>query len=335
MTRTGMTCTGMTRWAELDRAKGLAIILVVFGHLVAREDPAGVAWYGPLRMVIYLFHMPFFFYLSGYVAVLSGGLEKGARLRQRATRLLLPFLGFGIAILLGKLLLAPVAAVDNVPVGFGAGLWALLWDTGRSPATSVWYLAALFVFSVALPALLRALGITGLLALGLALFVLPVPPVAYLDRVCGYFIFFAAGVAAARAGVDYLTHIDRWRGPLLAVFAALLILAWSGIAPVLGGAQGAWLLGLGLLAMPALHALMRFWPAPALAWLGAQVLPIYLLNTICIGLTKALLLPVLGWRANSFAVFAVALMAAGLFAPILIARILSWAAPAVQRQFLR
>ena len=50
----------------------MAIILVVFGHLVAREDPAGVGWYGPLRMVVYLFHMPFFFYLSGYVAVLSG-----------------------------------------------------------------------------------------------------------------------------------------------------------------------------------------------------------------------------------------------------------------------
>ena len=107
----------MRRWAELDRAKGLAIILVVFGHLVAREDPAGVAWYGPLRMVVYLFHMPFFFYLSGYVAVLAG-LDRASwrdLLGRRAVRLLGPFLGFGLAILLGKLALGPFVMVHNLP----------------------------------------------------------------------------------------------------------------------------------------------------------------------------------------------------------------------------
>ena len=312
----------MKRWAELDRAKGLAIILVVFGHIVAREDPAGVGWYGPLRMVVYLFHMPFFFYLSGYVAMLSGAATRpqGKTIRRQAVRLLVPFLGFGLIILLGKLALGRVVAVDNLPVGFGAGLWALLWDTGHSPATSVWFLVALFVYSVALPVLSRLLGVGGLLAVGFLLFVLPVPPLAYLDRICGYFVFFVAGVAAARAGTAWLAVIDRWRWPVLGVFGALLVLAWSGLVPVLGAAHAAWLLGMGMLSMPALHGLVRAWRAPVLLWLGGAVFPIYLLNTICIGLTKAALLPVLGWTSATFVPFAVTLMAAGLFGPHVIVK---------------
>ena len=63
----------MHRRTDIDRAKGLAILLVVFGHIVARADPAGVDWYEPLRRAVYAFHMPFFFYLSGMAAVCASG----------------------------------------------------------------------------------------------------------------------------------------------------------------------------------------------------------------------------------------------------------------------
>ncbi len=325
------------RRADLDRAKGLAIILVVFGHIVARQDPAGVGWYGPLRMTVYLFHMPFFLYLSGTVAVLSGADRPAtpAALRRRAARLLLPFFGFGLLILAGKLALGRHVTVDNLPPDLGTGLWALLWDTGHSPATSVWYLVTLFVFLLGSPVLLRNLGMAGSVALALALFALPLPPVAYLDRVCGYYVFFVAGVAAARAGGNYLAILDRWRLRALGVFLAMLALALSGVVPVLGAPHRLWLLGLGLLSMPALHGLARAWASPSLAWLGRRVFPIYLFNTICIGLAKAALLPVLGWRADSFPLFAAVLMAAGLFGPLAVLRGSAWAAPAVQRQLLR
>ena len=40
-------------------------------------------------------------------------------------------------------------------------------------------------------------------------------------------------------------------------------------------------------AEPALHGLVRVWHVPTLCWLGSAIFPIYLLNTICIGLAKA------------------------------------------------
>jgi fucose 4-O-acetylase-like acetyltransferase len=95
------------RRQDIERAKGLAILFVVFGHIVARADPLRVEWYEPIRRAIYAFHMPFFLYLSGYVAVISGALflppEKWRRLLcTRARRLLVPFLVLGLMTVSGR-----------------------------------------------------------------------------------------------------------------------------------------------------------------------------------------------------------------------------------------
>ena len=310
--------------ADLDRAKGLAIILVVFGHLVAREGPVGVSWYEPLRQTIYLFHMPFFLYLSGVVAGLSGASRASpvswpALACRRAARLLVPFLVFGCLILVGKMTLAPIVRIDNVPTDVWSGLRALVWDTGRSPATSVWYLLALFVFSLAAPVIIWCAGAGSLLAMAGVLYVLPAPPILYLDRVCGFFIFFVAGVLVARKMTVWDAAMDRWRRPALATFVALLPIA-SGLPAKVG------LLAAGLLAMPALHGLVRHWHSPVLLWLGQRAFSIYLLNTICIGLAKAILLFAVSWHGAHFLPFAGILMVAGLLGPISLAALVQFIA---------
>lgn len=323
------------RMADLDRAKGLAILLVVFGHLVARRDPAGVGWYEPLRIAVYLFHMPLFMYLSGYVTFLSGAartpLPAWPRLlRKRALRLLLPFVVFGLAILCGKLLLAHVLRIDNMPPDLWLGLRALVWDTAHSPATSVWYIAVLFVFCIATPPLLaldrRRVALAGCAVL---LFLLPLPPVLYLDRVGSYFIFFVAGGLAADAGGAWLRRVDRiWPAALAALAAVALPVALGWVRfDWTEGAQGfpyKWaLLAAGLLSMPAVHGLVRQGAAAragVLLLLGRYVFVIYLLNTLFIGLTKALLLKVVSWDGAHFLPFAAALMLAGTLGPMLTKR---------------
>jgi fucose 4-O-acetylase-like acetyltransferase len=310
---------------DLDQAKGLAILLVVFGHLAAREAPIGVDWYEPLRQAVYLFHMPFFLYLSGLAAALSGAATLPpsgwrALARRRAARLLLPFLGFGLLILAGKLALAPHVYVDNVPENLLAGLDGLLRATGASPAASVWYLVAVFAFALATPLLWRLGGGVALISVALALFTWPAPALFYLDRLAGYFVFFAAGVLAGQAGAGWTAALDRHGLAFRTLFlTALAVAAGCGATH----ADKLALLLVGLAAMPALHGMVRAWPSEALLWLGRHSLPIYLLNTICIGLAKAALLPVLGWRAASFPLFAPLLMAAGIGGPVLLAAI--WA----------
>jgi uncharacterized membrane protein YcfT len=311
-----------SRRLDLDRAKGIAILLVVFGHIVAREAPPGVGWYEPLRYAVYRFHMPFFLYISGTVAVLSGLAAAPPAawprlLRRRAERLLLPFFGLGLLILLAKLAAMQVVHVDNRPAGLLDGLQDLFWTTAESPAVTVWYLLVVFLSTlVALPLLrLGGVGTTGLVLLGVALQFADPPPIAYLDRFAAHFLFFAAGAwVAARQ--------DR----ALPLFERLQPLWWPLFGAAIGLALAGWLdergarLACGLLCIPALHGMMRLPPVSGLRWplfLGRYAMAIYLFNTLSIGLAKALLIAAgIGWTARDFPVHAVVLMLAGLALPI-------------------
>jgi fucose 4-O-acetylase-like acetyltransferase len=313
----------MERRRDIDSAKALAILLVVFGHLVARADPAGVDWYEPLRRAVYAFHMPFFLYLSGLVAVLSGQLlaphaRWPAIFRARARRLLLPFFGLGALIVLGKILAARVMFVDNPPASLASGLTDLLWHTSASPASSIWYLFVLFTVSLAAMALLaeQPARIAWLLALFLLLYAAPLPAYCYLDRIGGFAIFFALCAAAGLAVPAWTRVMDRlWPLALALFLPSLVLIAWAGSA----WPEKLILLPIGALSMPAIHGLLRHFDASSarlFTFAGRNSFMIYLFNTPCIGLAKGLLLAVCGWDGTNFLPFAAALMLAGIFGPI-------------------
>ncbi len=313
----------MPRRADIDAAKALAILLVVFGHLVARADPLGVDWYEPLRRAVYAFHMPFFLYLSGLIAVESGLLRLGwadlpALARRRALRLLVPFFGLGVLITAGKCAAARFVHVDNAPASFGAGLLSLVWHTAQSPSLTIWYLVVLFVVSLMSVALLRgeARRLPVLLLVCLALNAVPLPRYLYLDRIGQYAIFFALGAWAGVAGARWSAWMDRNWPVCLSVFLPGLVLVMI-IGPHLP--PTAPLLPIGMLSMPALHGWLRSFGSTPPGWLlklGRYVFMIYLFNTLFIGAAKALLLKFVSWDGAHFLPFAAALMCAGLAGPV-------------------
>jgi hypothetical protein len=246
-------------------------------------------------------------------------------------RLLVPFFGLGLLILAAKLAAMHLVHVDNRPDGLWGGLRDLFWTTGQSPALTVWYLLVLFLSTMlALPLLRLGLGTTGLVLLGLALQAVELPQIAYLDRLAGHFVFFAAGAWTAE-------RQDR----LLPLFERLQPLWWAAFAAALGatlaGAMEAhWSrLVCGLLCIPALHGLIRLPPVSTWQWplfLGRYAMAIYLFNTLAIGAAKALLiLAGIGWTASAFPVHAVALTAAGLALPILLKTLVLRRQPTLDR----
>ena len=79
----------------IDIAKGIGIILVVLGHtLVPQVRETGFA--GFLWIFIYNFHMPLFFFLSGYLFEkgLSHYTNKGKFILGKLQYLMLPYLIF-------------------------------------------------------------------------------------------------------------------------------------------------------------------------------------------------------------------------------------------------
>ncbi|HEV7263795.1 MAG TPA: acyltransferase [Falsiroseomonas sp.] len=323
------------RRLDLDRAKGVSILLVVVGHIVAAAPPVGAEWYDWLRYAIYQFHMPFFLYLSGYVAWLSGALQTpDAALPRytirRAQRLLAPFLLLGVVVLLGKLAAERFVHVDNQPSGLLSGLRDLVVTTERSPATFIWFLWVLFLCSVAAPPVWRRFGTPGLVLAGLVLLAVELPALFYLDRFARHAVFFAIGIAVAQR--------EAW---LLPRFGALQPLWWALFLGTLAAAMLGWLPGdwsllvCGLAAIPALHGLMLASAMSDQGWaltLGRFTMAIYLFNVIAIGVVKAALLKAgVPWTAAGFWIHAPALTAAGIALPILGKVLLLRRVPALDR----
>lgn len=309
----------MQRREDIDRAKGLAILLVVFGHLVARADPQGVRWYEPLRHAVYSFHMPFFFYLSGLVLMLSGAAlaPEAGWVQRRAKRLLVPFMLMGVLVVVGKYLASRWIFVDHAPQTLAAGLAGLVWHTADSADGSIWYLFVLFVYSVATPWLLagQVPRLGWLLTAAVVGFFIAVPDYVYAAQIARYAVFFAAGLWAGHAGVKWLSFIDHsWTAWLVLLVFMSLYVALSGQP-----APQAVVLAAGLCALPALHGLVRSsWlrSSQSLLWLGRYCFMIYLFNTIFIGLAKGLLFEFVSWNGAHFLPFAMCLMLAGIMGPV-------------------
>jgi len=158
-----------TDW--IDAAKGMGIVLVVLGHaigglhdarLMADDDAWQTVFY-----VIYTFHMPLFFFLSGLFVEKRVRAQPARFAESLFTRIAWPyFLWCTFQLMVISLL----GTLVNVPSSFD--LWRcveLVWK----PASQFWYLHALFVMHAASLLVVPRYGTKGLLVL--ALFVMALP----------------------------------------------------------------------------------------------------------------------------------------------------------------
>ncbi|MBO5721458.1 MAG: acyltransferase family protein, partial [Bacteroidales bacterium] len=78
-------------YKEINILKGIAIILVVFGHI---ELLYAFNAYGFIRNFIYTFHMPLFMSISGYLYAKHHNTSNNylSFIKGKAKRLLLPYI---------------------------------------------------------------------------------------------------------------------------------------------------------------------------------------------------------------------------------------------------
>lgn len=167
VTEAAQSKTVSNRFERMDVARGLGMLLVVLGHNEACK------WGSAGFPVIFSFHVPLFFFLSGFFHKRHGSLSNDALTRVR--KLLAPYFLTGLLLVLyyamanppfAKMLLIGViwgAGGSGTPVSF------LYWPP-------VWFLTSLFLtqvtFSILQPALakisppVRILGFSILLVLG-------------------------------------------------------------------------------------------------------------------------------------------------------------------------
>lgn len=130
------------RILKYDQARGLLILFVVLGHILAYANPDwNIKPYNLAHTLITSFHMPAFFLLSGMLFNAEKWRERGwtAFLAQKAKTLLIPYLFFELlGILYKHFILGTVSISDGL----------LLMVTLRCNVGADWFLPAMFVSNI-------------------------------------------------------------------------------------------------------------------------------------------------------------------------------------------
>ncbi|SOD99816.1 acyltransferase family protein [Spirosoma fluviale] len=187
------------RFIYIDRLKGVAIVLVVIGHIIqfnTVESSQNV-----LFGIIYSFHMPLFMFISGYLAqkTVKDSIYNNYLLflKKKAQSLLIPY--FVWSLVVDKLFFVeeihyslkdPITLIKN-----GSGLWFLLY-------LFLLYLtySAFFYVSIKINKRIYVLVDILIICLLLLCFVLvkKMQLVSYIDSLTLYFLFFFSGVIISK-----------------------------------------------------------------------------------------------------------------------------------------
>ena len=137
------------RLSQISNIRALAIFLVVLGHSIILyssewnlyETTVSATFVDLLKRIIDIPQMPLFFSLSGYLFVFTRGKKRGIwhLLKNKALRLLIPYVGIGLCFLL------PIRLFVGYPSyrGMGIGAFFLKLLTANDVG-HLWFLPALF-----------------------------------------------------------------------------------------------------------------------------------------------------------------------------------------------
>ena len=270
----------------VDIVKGVAIILVAYGHTAQGVVHRGwwtVRGAAFSRALIYSFHMPAFFFVAG-LFVHGSVVRRGSRgfAVEKWKTVLYPYLLFALIF----------AAIQPVVGRFEFGRAPLRWSVflvHLIDGDASWFLFALFFcFMLALATVRLPDWLRFLVAAGVGMTPAFGPPLT--NQVLREFCFMAAGMWVG-AGVFWLERVPR-----IAAALGLIVLAVFQVGAIyFYGAAGRWtyiVLGLsgtaGLFLLAKLVERMHL--GNALAWVGRASLAIFLLSAFGQGAARSVLI---------------------------------------------
>lgn|GEM_PF-881365 len=291
--------SGPGRYAWVDLAKGVAIVMVVAYHALLFLEAAdvGVAPLGRARVPLELYPMPAFFLLAGVMQPRLTTSPWGRVWRRRVLPLLYLLLVWSLVRFVFFTAL-PMVRSDGPPQS-GRDAWQLLL-VPVAPGSIYWFLWALAAVTAVTwlarryprASVVGALVVSGAVTSGLV-----GTGIFAWDRTLAHLAPFVVGVHAGPAVARAVTSMT-WRRVALAAGVALLVLAALVAVPLTRRVPGAVLLGQAAVLAVALgtaHLVAgRRWTRP-LHGLGRRSLPLYLLHlypvallTIVVGHVPAL-----------------------------------------------
>ena len=317
----------------IDVAKGMAILLVVIGHSFPDASAVGGVkndYIRVLRDVIYQFHMPLLFFISGMLTgralLLETLSDKCKYVKDRAKRLLVPYFTIAILYLPFKILLSRFA---NQPYDI-TGLWKIL--LGENPDGGLWFLYVLFLIQSTMCFFVYKRNLFSCLSVSLIISLL----IAYLDTkwywiddAIFYMCFVIAGLWYAKS-TRFGKNISLFQMTLLLVLFVISLMAFfetrSPYCKLFSGFGGSFLIiGTSKMIMEGSHV------SGVLKTLGQYTMDIYIFHGILMVGARILFYSILGWN---YYFCCTIMLTVGIIMPLVISKYIVRRVPVFRMLFL-
>jgi len=270
------------RLTEIDVATGIAMILVIAGHLGWKETD----WYLDFKTTLYLFHMPFFMFLSGFLLAYTNYHYTTVEafksfIKTKALKFFIPYLFFYVLFIGVDVFLENITNKEDMIYAIKA---MFLFPKSGS-AGYLWYVYLLIEYYIFFPLLFQLKFIRNNTWIFLIVGILTqlfMPYYKFLEvrNFAEYIVFFSLGFVFQNH-YDVLMKYEKKIGFIfLLIFLIAFILDITQIYTFS-------LFVLGLLSLPALLFLsLLLSKSGILQYLGQSSFTLYLWNSVFIFATK-------------------------------------------------
>jgi fucose 4-O-acetylase-like acetyltransferase len=309
------------RLAWVDYAKGVGILLVVYGHVLREIRPVKglfsnyANFFERSDKFIYSFHMPLFFILSGYFFMSS--LYKKDFIYDKLKTLVYPFIIWSVLQTSAEILISYLSPYTNTQTPVTELITCIIM-----PRDQFWFLYALFFIMIVNYLLFRINVALGLyLSVGLWIIYLVfrrfVPDT--FNNTFQFLIFFDVGIVLSQSR-KFIYVIGRIKFLLanVVLFAVAEYFYLSGNFPFSSTALAKLLVGVSgavlIIQLSRLAAERNF--LNMLSYIGKRSLPVYLAHMLVASGTRIILLKIL--KINNLTINCIAGTLAGIFLPLLL-----------------
>ena len=321
--------TKLKHLKDVDVAIGIAIMLVVYGHLLFNVKD--LDWFVNSRKLIYKFHMPLFMFFSGFLMSytykpVNNTEEYFVFLKKKIKKFLPPYLLFSLIFLAFDYLFYGLSISELKETVISIFIYP-----SESSAGFLWYVYVLLEFYIVFPLLMMIAKnhLFKLLLFTVVLQFIHVPKFLGLYFFASYFLFIVLGIVVTKHLELYYRYLSKFGLIFVAQFVIVLTVAAAGYVQFPK-------VIMGLSSIPAIHyisiKLLSFKWSSKLMYIGQHSFYIYLMNTLVMGSLFLFFTKVL--KINNLELISPVLMVSGVYIPILIYRKIIRKIPILNRVIL-
>lgn len=223
---------------EINIARGIAVILVLWGHAFPDVlSESNILYHKIMYHIIYSFHMGLFFVLSGFVSsrkIVAGNMNIKNELFNKIKRLIVPYLFYSF-ITMGLKQIFSAFAYNSFDI---TEFWKIL--LGKNPNGGLWYLWTLFVVSM-LCYLLSKFKLNSYFYVVIGVFfylLLYFVPQGFYSNILKYFVFYALGIVIAKSYDSIKKVISSNLTAIISAILFAVLLCIKGVPYAITGILG-------------------------------------------------------------------------------------------------